>query len=121
VTGREETRTATPAVRVFSVTLVATVPYSIAVSKLRRPFLFDRSFFVVVRLLRRREKFTEEWRCYFVQENPPMARITQIQATKSEESVKWGDVSGAYDEVYVRRRPKRFAKFILPASSQSTV
>jgi putative transposase len=29
------------------------------VSKLRRPFLSDRYFFIVVRLLRRREKFTE--------------------------------------------------------------
>ena len=37
--------------------MIAHVPYSIAVSKLRRPFLSD--FFVVVRLLRRREKFTE--------------------------------------------------------------
>jgi REP element-mobilizing transposase RayT len=45
------------AVRVFSVAVTATVPYSIAVSKLRRPFLSD--FFIVVRLLRRREKFTE--------------------------------------------------------------
>jgi putative transposase len=35
------------------------VPYSIAVSKLRRPFLSDRYFFVAVRLLRRREKLTE--------------------------------------------------------------
>jgi putative transposase len=35
------------------------VPYSIAVSKLRRPFLSDRYFFIVVRLLRRREKLTE--------------------------------------------------------------
>jgi REP element-mobilizing transposase RayT len=35
------------------------VPYSIAVSKLRRPFLSDRYFSIVVRLLRRREKFTE--------------------------------------------------------------
>ena len=33
------------------------MPYSSAVSKLRRPFLSD--FFIVVRLLRRREKFTE--------------------------------------------------------------
>jgi putative transposase len=33
------------------------VPYSIAVSKLRRPFLSD--FFIAVRLLRRREKLTE--------------------------------------------------------------
>jgi hypothetical protein len=30
-----------------------------AVSKLRRPFLSDRYFFIAVRLLRRREKFTE--------------------------------------------------------------
>jgi hypothetical protein len=45
------------AVRVFSVAIIATVPYSIAVSKLRRPFLSD--FFIVVRLLRQREKFTE--------------------------------------------------------------
>jgi hypothetical protein len=37
--------------------VIATVPYSIAVSKLRRPFL--SAFFIVVRLLRRREKFTE--------------------------------------------------------------
>jgi hypothetical protein len=35
------------------------VPDPIAVSKLRRPFLSDRYFFIVVRLLRRREKFTE--------------------------------------------------------------
>jgi len=35
------------------------VPYSIAVSKLRRPFLSDRYFFIVLRLLRRREKLTE--------------------------------------------------------------
>ncbi len=52
-------RTAGFAVRVFSVAIIATVPYSIAVSKLRRPFLSDRYFFIVVRLLRRREKFTE--------------------------------------------------------------
>jgi len=39
--------------------ITATLPYSIPVSKLRRPFLSDRYFFVVVRLLRRREKFTE--------------------------------------------------------------
>ena len=35
------------------------MPYFVAVSKLRRPFLFDRYFFIVVRLLKRREKFTE--------------------------------------------------------------
>jgi hypothetical protein len=44
---------------VFSVATIATVPYSIAVSKLRRPFLSVRYFFIAVRLLRRREKFTE--------------------------------------------------------------
>ena len=52
-------RTAGFAVRVFSVAMIAIAPYSIAVSKLRRPFLSDRYFFIVVRLLRRREKFTE--------------------------------------------------------------
>jgi hypothetical protein len=61
-------RTADFAVRVFSVAIAAAVPYSIAVSKLRpvpsgtglrRPFLSDRYLFIVVRLLRRREKFTE--------------------------------------------------------------
>src|SRR5271157_5873388 len=52
-------RTAGFAVRVFSVAVSVTVPYSIAVSKLRRPFLSDRYFLIVVRLLRRREKFTE--------------------------------------------------------------
>jgi hypothetical protein len=55
----EETRTAKTVVRAtrFSVAIIAAVPYSIAVSKLRRPFLSDRYFFIVVRLLRRREKF----------------------------------------------------------------
>jgi len=43
--------------RVFSVAIIATVPNSIAVSKLPRPFLSDS--FIAVRLLRRREKFTE--------------------------------------------------------------
>ena len=47
------------AVRVLSVAIIATVPYSIAVSKLRRRFLSDQYFFIIVRLLRRREKFTE--------------------------------------------------------------
>jgi hypothetical protein len=45
-----QARTAKPAVRVFSVAIIATVPHSIAVSKLRRPFLSD--FFIAVRLLR---------------------------------------------------------------------
>jgi len=35
------------------------VPYSTAVSKLRRPFLSDGYFFISVRLLGRREKLTE--------------------------------------------------------------
>jgi putative transposase len=39
--------------------IFVTVSYSIAVSKLRRPFLSDRYFFIAVRLLRRREKLTE--------------------------------------------------------------
>jgi hypothetical protein len=42
-----------------SVAIIATVPYSIAVSKLHRPFLSHRYFFIVERLLWRREKFTE--------------------------------------------------------------
>ena len=56
---KQVARTADFAVRVFSVAVIATVPYSIAVSKLRRSFLSDRYFFIVVRPLRRREKFTE--------------------------------------------------------------
>jgi hypothetical protein len=43
-------RTATFAVRVFSLALIATVLYFIAVLKLRRPFLSDRYFFIGVRL-----------------------------------------------------------------------
>ena len=54
---KQVARTAGFAVRVFSVATIATVAYSIAVSKLRRPFLSD--FFIAVRLLRRRGKFTE--------------------------------------------------------------
>jgi putative transposase len=46
-------------VRVFCLAIIPTVLYSIAVSKLRRPFLSDRYFFIAVRLLRRREKLTE--------------------------------------------------------------
>ena len=46
-------------VRVFSLAIIATAPHSIPVSKLRRPFLSDRYFFVAVRLLRGRKKFTE--------------------------------------------------------------
>jgi hypothetical protein len=39
---KQVARTAHFAVRVFPVAIAATVPYSIAVSKLRRPFLSDR-------------------------------------------------------------------------------
>jgi len=46
--GKQVARTAGFAVRVFSVAIIATVPYSIAVSKLRRPFLCDRCFSVAV-------------------------------------------------------------------------
>ena len=48
---KQVARAADLAVRVFSVAIIAAVPYSIAVSKLRRPFLPD--FFIVVRPLRR--------------------------------------------------------------------
>jgi hypothetical protein len=44
-------------VRVFSAAITAPVLHSIVVSKLRPPFL--SAFFIAVRLLRRREKFTE--------------------------------------------------------------
>jgi hypothetical protein len=47
------------AVRVFFVADIATVPYALVVLKLRRPILFDRYSLIVVRLLRRREEFTE--------------------------------------------------------------
>jgi hypothetical protein len=58
VRGRGQSkRTADFAVRVFSLAIIATVPYCIAVSKLRLPFL--SAFFIAVRPLRRREKFTE--------------------------------------------------------------
>jgi hypothetical protein len=52
-----QARTAGFAIRVFSVDIIASAPYSVAVSKLRRLFLSD--FFIAVRLLRRREKFAE--------------------------------------------------------------
>jgi hypothetical protein len=57
--GKQVARTADYAVRVFTIATIATVPYSIAVSKLRRPFLSDRYFFIVMCLLRRREEFTK--------------------------------------------------------------
>jgi len=46
-------------VRVFSLTIILAVSYSSAVSKLRRPFLSNRYFFITVRLLKRRAKLTE--------------------------------------------------------------
>lgn len=46
---KQVARTAGVAVRVFSMAIIATVPHSIAVSKLRRPFLYDRCFSVAVR------------------------------------------------------------------------
>jgi putative transposase len=52
-------RTTASVVRVFSLTIIVTVSYSIAVSKLRRPFLSDRYFFITVRLLNRRIKLAE--------------------------------------------------------------
>jgi putative transposase len=39
--------------------MIAAALYSIRVSKLRRPFLSDQYFLIAVRLLSRREKFTE--------------------------------------------------------------
>ena len=43
----------------LSLVITATVVYSIAVSKLRRPFLSDRYFFIAVRLFRRRGQLTD--------------------------------------------------------------
>ena len=43
----------------WQLAIALTVSYCIAVSKLRRPFLSDRYFFVTVRLLRRRQNLTE--------------------------------------------------------------
>jgi hypothetical protein len=48
-------RTSDFAVRVISVAMIAAVPYSIPVSRLPRPFVSDRCFFIAVRLLRWRE------------------------------------------------------------------
>jgi hypothetical protein len=53
VVEKQVARTADFAVRVFSLAIFVTVPYSIAVSKLRRPFLSDRYFFIAVRRPRR--------------------------------------------------------------------
>jgi hypothetical protein len=70
-------RTADFAVRVFSVAIITAVPYFIAVSKLRRPFLSDRYFFIVARLLRRREKFTE----------PDFALLARVTCEKERPTV----------------------------------
>jgi REP element-mobilizing transposase RayT len=52
-------RTADFAVRVSSLAIGLTVLSGIVVSKLRRPFLSHRYFFIIVRLLPRRTKLTE--------------------------------------------------------------
>jgi len=49
-TSKQAARTADFAVRVFSVAIITTVPYSIAVSELRRPFLSHRYFFIAWRM-----------------------------------------------------------------------
>jgi REP element-mobilizing transposase RayT len=54
-----QARTTAFAVRVFPVAILATALHSIAVSKLRRPFLSGQYFFIAVRPLKRREQFTE--------------------------------------------------------------
>jgi len=46
-------------VRVFSLSIIPAVSYSTPVSKLRRPFLSNRCFFITARLLKRRQKLTE--------------------------------------------------------------
>jgi putative transposase len=56
---KQVARTAGFAVRVFCLPIIPTVLCSIAVSKLRPPFLSDHYFFIAVRLLRRREKLIE--------------------------------------------------------------
>jgi hypothetical protein len=40
--------------------MIPTLPSSVAVSKLRRRFLSDRHFFIVVRVLKRREEFDRQ-------------------------------------------------------------
>jgi len=52
-------RTTGSVVRVFSLSIVSAVSYSVALSKLRRPFLSNRYFFITLRLLKRRQKLTE--------------------------------------------------------------
>jgi hypothetical protein len=44
----KQARTTAFVVRVFSLTIILTVSYSSAVSKLRRPFLSDRYFFITL-------------------------------------------------------------------------
>jgi REP-associated tyrosine transposase len=57
--GERVARTAEFAVRGSSLATIPTVSYSTAVSKLRRPFLSNRYFFVTVRLLARRTKLAD--------------------------------------------------------------
>lgn len=58
---------------VFSLAVGFTVGYSTAVSKLRRPFLSDRYFFITVRLLQRRTRLTDE-----------KARFAGVRARRSD-------------------------------------
>jgi putative transposase len=58
-TEQQVARTTGFVVRVFSLTRIFAVSYSSPVSKLRRPFLSDRYFFVTARLLERRAKLSE--------------------------------------------------------------
>src|SRR5579862_5518049 len=46
-------------IRVLWIAILVTTTYSTAMSKLRRPFISDQYFFVTVRLLRWRARFTE--------------------------------------------------------------
>ena len=52
-------RTAVREVRGSFLAIVLTASYCIAVSRLRRPFLSDRCFFITVRLLRRRDRMAD--------------------------------------------------------------
>ena len=56
---KQVARTTGFVIRAFSLTIILAVSYSSAVSKLRRPFLSNRYFFITVRLLERRTKLIE--------------------------------------------------------------
>jgi hypothetical protein len=56
---KQVARTTGFGVRVFSITIILAASYSSALSKVRRPFLSNRYFFITVRLLKRRAKLTE--------------------------------------------------------------